>query len=387
MAGIKSILKKCLLSTLRLYCKTILRTGAKFQPQDVRRVLVYAYTGLGNIIMYMPTLRAIKKFLPQASFTLLHANDTGCQEVVSGSDLFDDYIVVKKNADWPTRLKCVRTIRRRKYDLVISEFHNVFPFMNLITILGGIRYRLGHVSSPGWKNNWDLIYNIPVQMKEKQHETERYLELACALGIEKKEVDKKPVIYTNSDDREFAKKFLASHGVNSRDRIVSVQPGTSPSHRWKQWNLAGYGELCDKIMKLPNTRVILHGSPNEADMVEEMADKMNEKPIIAAGKTSIMQAAAIIEESDLVICNDSGLMHVAVAVDTPVVAIYGPTDYTRTAPLGEKHTVIRKNFTCSPCFRLDGLEKVENCPYSYKCLNSISVEEVFESVTKKLMGG
>jgi len=381
--GIKVILKQFVKATLKFYL--LFKPNPPFERSKVKKVLVYAYTGLGNFILFTPTLRAIRKYLPQASFTLLYSNDTGCQEVVKGSSLFDKYIVVKRNADWWTKLKWIYRFRKDKYDLIISEFHNNNLFMVILTVLSGAKYRLGHVTSSGWDNPWDWIYNIPVKMKENQHERDRYLELAYALGISEQDVDKKPFIHIDANDRNFAKRFFASHGIDSRHKIVSIQLGTSPAMRWKQWGLDKYRKLCDEILKLPNTKVILLGSPDEVDMIEKVAAKVtNGRPIVAAGKTTVKQSTAIIEKSDLLICNDSGLMHVAVAVDTPVVAIYGPTDYTRTAPLGKKHTIIRKDLNCSPCFRLNGTKRVENCPYGYKCLKLITVEEVFEVVRKKL---
>lgn len=378
----KSILKYLVKIFLKFYW--VVKSNPRFEHSKVKKVLIYAYTGLGNFVLFTPTLRAIKGHLPQANFTLLHGNDTGCQEVVTGSDLFDKYVVVRRDADWWTKLKWIYKLHKRKYDLVISEFHNNNLFMVLLTILSGARYRLGHVTSPGWNNDWDWIYNLPVKMKKNQHERGRYLELAYALGIQKQKINKKPFICINSKDKDFDKKFLASYCINDRHKIVSVQFGTSPATQWKQWSLNKYRKLCDMILKLPNTKVIVHGSPNEVNMINSVAVKMNNRPVIAAGKTSVKQVAVIIKESDLLVCNDSGLMHIAVAVGTPVVAIYGPTDYTRTTPLGDKHTIIRKNLDCSPCFRLNGTEKVENCPYGYKCLNSISADEVFRVVTKKL---
>jgi len=367
---------------LRFHCRT--KYSVVFKPHKVDKVLVYAYTGLGNFIMYVPALRAMKKFIPQAKFTLLHENDTGCHEVVSGSNLFDKYIIVKINANWWIRFKWIYRIWKEKYNLIISEFHNVHLFIIILTVLSGAQYRLGHVSSPGWKNDWDFIYNIPVRMKNNQHEINRYIELVYALGVSKQTIDKRPFIQIDSYDINFAKKFISSHDVNSRDKIISIQLGTGPKARWKQWNLDKYRKLCDKLLDLPNIKVILLGSLNDVDMIESVSRRMKHNPILAAGKTTIKQAAAIIKESSLLISNDGGLMHVSVAVDTPVVAIFGPTDYSRTAPWGDKHTIIRKNLNCSPCLRIDGAEKVENCPHDYKCLNSITVDEVYEVVTKKL---
>ena len=109
-----------------------------------------------------------------------------------------------------------------------------------------------------------------------------------------------------------------------------------------------------------------------------------QKVINISGKTTIKQAAAIINMLDVLVCNDSGLMHVAVAVDTPVIALYGPTDYTRTAPLGKKHTIIRKKYDCSPCFKMEGRDTVLNCPFNYQCMNDIIVKEVLKAVKGKL---
>jgi len=387
MKFIKSSLKKFFFIFIRFYAKAK-NPKVVFNPQEVTEVLVYAYTGLGNFIMYTAALKAIKNFLPQARFVLLHGNDTGCHEVVTGSNLFDEYIVVKRDANWWTRIKWISRIRKRKFNLIISEFHNNNSFMALLTILSGAKYRLGHISSPDWQNCWDFIYNIPVKMKKNQHEVERCLELAYALGLQERDINKSSFIHIEETDRAFAKSFLTSNNINAKKKIISIQIGTSPTMRWKQWNLDKYKKLCDMILKLPNTKVILHGSPTEVYMINGVAAKMNNKPIIAAGKTTIKQAAALLEKSDILICNDSGLMHIAVAVDVPVIAIYGPTDYMRTAPLGEKHTIIRKDLNCSPCFNItfNKDKNALNCPNNHECLKSITVDEVFEIVAKKLRG-
>lgn len=380
----KSFIKKCLINLIRFYFCIAKISKIYFNPQKVKKVLVLAYTGLGNFILYTPALRSIKSIVPHAKFTLLHGDDFGCHEVLSGSDFFLKFIVIKKNVNWWTKIKWIYKVRKEKFDLVISEFHNNNFFLAFLSILSGARYRLGHVSSPGWKNDWDCIYNIPAKMKNNQHEIDRYLELAFALGVSEQAVDRSLFIQINSDDIKFARNFLASHGINSSDKIISVQVGTSPNDRWKQWNLDKYIKLCDKIMEVYNAKVILLGSSGEVDMIKSICNRMKQNPILAAGKTTIKQAAAIIKESTLLICNDSGLMHISVAVDTPVVAIYGPTDYKRTAPLGDKHTIIRKNLECSPCFKMEGAEKVENCPYGYNCLNSISEDKVFNEVIRKI---
>jgi len=153
--------------------------------------------------------------------------------------------------------------------------------------------------------------------------------------------------------------------------------------RWKQWPLERYRELIERILEERiEARVVLFGSPAEKEMIEELAGGLGSRVTVAAGQTTVKQVAALIEKCNMLVCNDSGLMHVAVAVGTPVVAIYGPTDIRRTAPLGAEHTVIRHELPCSPCFRLEGDEQIHLCPH-HDCLMTITTDEVFQAAANK----
>src|SRR5204862_179683 len=116
-------------------------------------------------------------------------------------------------------------------------------------------------------------------------------------------------------------------------------------------------------------------------MIQDMAQGLEGRISLAAGRTSVKQVAALIEQCDLLVCNDSGLMHMAQAVRTPVVAIYGPTDIRRTAPLGEHNVVIRHELPCSPCFKLEGEDLVHACPH-HDCLMTITPAEVFSAISR-----
>jgi heptosyltransferase-2 len=106
---------------------------------------------------------------------------------------------------------------------------------------------------------------------------------------------------------------------------------------------------------------------------------LESKITLAAGQTSVKEVAALIERCCSLICNDSGLMHIAVAVGTPVVAIYGPTDIRRTRPWGEANTIIRHDMPCSPCFKLEGEAQLRSCPH-HDCLMTITPDEVFNKI-------
>ena len=154
--------------------------------------------------------------------------------------------------------------------------------------------------------------------------------------------------------------------------------------RWKQWPIERYRDVISRVISArPDAQIILFGSASEEEMIREMIDGLVGNISLAAGRTSVKQAAALIERCDLLVCNDSGLMHAAVAVGTPVVAIYGPTDIRRTAPLGERHTVIRHELPCSPCFKLEGDDQVHACSH-HDCLMTITSGEVFDAIDLSL---
>lgn len=349
----------------------------KFKKQDVKNVLIAIYTGVGNFILFTPTLKALKLYLPRARFTLLYGGKTGFEQVVKGSNLIDDYILVKRESTFWDKLSTIVKIRKSEYDLVVNEFHASL-FIKTLTALSGAEYLVGHVSSPGIDISYDNIYNIPAKMRLNQHEIDRYIELIIPLGIKKTNIDKKTFFYISTTERKFANNFFKKYNLNSK-KVIGIQAGSNPAAYWKRWNKDKFSKIGDLILNLDNTEVILLGSPSEIEIVHHIEKNMKNTPINIAGKTSIKQVAAIINMIDLLICNDSGLMHIGVAVDTPVIAIYGPTDYTRTAPLGKKHTIIRKKYECSPCFKFKN-DKVLQCPFEYKCLADISVDEVYDNV-------
>ncbi len=381
-------------SLLKVYLSSLPRV--EFSPLKIERILVFAYHGLGNFIMYTPALKLLRQAYPNARIDLQVGNNTGCEEVLAGAGLFDNIYNLPYKAGarvWIDRLK---EIRATGYDLTINEFHSHSWPLAMTVALSGAKFRLGHITSPGWLqrfSRYSFVFNLPVSMREDEHEITRYLDLVSAIGAEKIAQDEvKPFIHLTDADRKFAQAFIELHDQTNRKsvnqinhqakKILGIQPGTSPTMRWKQWPLERYRQLLERLnIEQPEAQIILFGAPNEAEMIQKLAAGLGANISIAAGKTTIKQVAALIERCDLLVCNDSGLMHVAVAVDTPVVAIYGPTDFNRTAPLGKQHTVIRHAMPCSPCFKLEGDEQVHLCPH-HDCLMTIRADEVFYQVQK-----
>jgi lipopolysaccharide heptosyltransferase II len=385
MATVKQIIK----DRIRFFAEKALKIYLSFQPrvafkpEKIERILVFAYHGLGNFIMYTPALKLLRERYPNARIDLQVGNNTGNEEVLAGAELFDNIYNLQYSAGFRVWFKRFREIRATRYDITINEFHSHSWQLALTVAFSRAKFRIGHVTSPGWSekfSRYSFVFNVPVAMREDEHEIERYLDLVAAAGAKKLTASEaQTFIHLTETDRQFANEYLPSDKL-----IIGIQPGTSPTMRWKQWSLERYRELLVQLIgEQPEAQIVLFGAPNEVEMIQELAQGLENQVKIAAGKTTVKQVAALIERCAVLICNDSGLMHIAVAVGTPVIAIYGPTDFRRTAPLGEQHTMIRHALPCSPCFKLEGDVQVKACPH-HDCLNSISTEEVLHQLQSQL---
>ena len=389
MGLLKEIVRTPAESVLKVYLSSL--PSRELRHEDVRRILVFAYHGLGNFIMYTPALRELRARYPSARIDLQVGNDTGCEEVLEGSGLFDNIYNLRYSDGVLAWGRRAREIRETRYDMIINEFHSHSWRLALLVAASGSPWRVGHVTSPGWSHRFSrfsFVFNLPVSMREDEHEVERYLDLISAAGAARTSQSQlRPFIYLAEADRQFAQGFFNASGLQDAPIVIGVQPGTSATMRWKQWPLDRYRELIERILEdTIEARIVLFGSAGEKEMIEELARGLGPRVTVAAGKTTVKQVAALIEKCDMLICNDSGLMHVAVAVGTPVVAIYGPTDIRRTAPLGAEHTVIRHELPCSPCFRLEGDEQIHLCPH-HDCLMSITTDEVVQIVADRTERG
>jgi len=334
--------------------------------------------------MYTPALRSLRERYPNARIDLQVGNNTGCEEVLAGAGLFDNIYNLRYSAGVRAWIKRAIEIRKTEYDLTINEFHSHSWPLALLVAASCAPFRLGHVTSPGWSerfSRYGFVFNIPIRMREDEHEIERYLDLVAAACARKMKLSEaRTFIHLAEDDKEFARRFLQ---VGSRVRagtIIGVQPGTSLAMRWKQWPVERYRAVIERLLvEMRDSQIVLFGSPSEAEMIEEIAHGLGSRVFVAAGKTTVKQVAALIERCDMLVCNDSGLMHAAVAVGTPVVAVYGPTDIRRTAPLGAMHRVIRHELPCSPCFKLEGDDQVHLCPH-HDCLMTITPDEVYQVI-------
>jgi len=350
-------------------------------------LLIVKLSAVGDVIHTLPSLAALRKLCPEAHITWVIEE--------AASDLLMDHpyldrVIVSPRKMWGHDLKkgrigkvlqegasFIRELRERPYDLVI-DFHGLFKSAVIVLMSGGKR-KLGYDSMQELSG---LFYNEKIPEDMGKHALNRYLDFPRYLagGVELPDKDRNALtgrepefcIVVGEEHRNRVEKLLKINGIDRKERLVAV----SPVALWetKLWEDEKFARLCDRMMEELRARVVLTGNDGEA--LSRIASRMKGSPVNLGGKTTLRDLAYLFERSSVVITTDSGPMHLAAAVGTPVIALFGPTDPKRTGPYGQGHTVIRKELPCSPCF----LKKCE----SRECMREITVEEVFEAVRKKL---
>jgi len=375
-------------------------------------ILIVKLSAIGDVIHTLPSLAALRCLWPEADITWVVEE--------AAADLLQDHpalnrVIVSGRKRWLRELRqgmivqpfgemraFLAELRSRQYDLVV-DFHGLFKSAVIVFLSGGKR-KLGYASL---QEGSGLFYNEKITEAMEKHAVERYLDFVhyIARGDEKTCLSGTPEfgIAIGENEKRKVSELLAKKifGVpplppgNSENRMPALPQtvGTndenaalqhadrpfiavSPVAFWetKLWEDEKFALLGDRLWQELGITVVLTGG--DAKPLEKIMKLMKTKALNLGGQTSLRELAALYKRAKIVVTTDSGPMHLAAAVGTPTVALFGPTDPVRTGPYGPGHRVIRTGINCSPCFR-------KKCPQP-RCMTEISVEEVFNAVRRIL---
>ncbi|MFH1406869.1 MAG: lipopolysaccharide heptosyltransferase II [Candidatus Omnitrophota bacterium] len=344
------------------------------QQKKYTRILVIRLDRIGDILLSTPVLEALRSAYPQSYIAMMIAPHA--RPIVEGNPYINDFIIYDKEGPqwsfWNT-LKFALSLRKQKFDTAIILHPSCRS--HIIAFLAGIPKRIGYNKKFGFLLTHKLMDNKRLGLK---HESAYALDSLRVLGAGAKT---KPKLYfpIRQEDERTITKFLASMGVRATDSIVVVHPGASCSS--KKWLTERFAEVAEKLSCEYKVKIVIVSGDEDAPLCEEIERAMKTKAISLAGKTSLGELAALLKRSKLFISNDSGPVHVAVAVQTPVISIFGRKQPglgpRRWGPLGEKDIALHKDVGCAEC-------KAHNCTLQFKCLKAITVTEVLAAARKIL---
>ncbi|MDI6839381.1 MAG: glycosyltransferase family 9 protein [bacterium] len=328
-------------------------------PNEIKRILLIRIDRIGDVVLSTPALRALRERFPISHISILVSPKT--QDLLLQSPYVDEVIPYNGKIAITSLLHSKN--RRKKFNLAI-DLHLDYPLKTaLIAYLSGAKYRVGFNIA-----GKSIFLNIRVMPdKKEKHLVEHTLDLIRAVSgnISTEE----PELSIIPEAKQYVNNFLIHNNILNNDLLVGIHPGGYyPTQRWLPERFARVG---DKIIDEYKAKIILMGGPGEEEIVEEIASNMKHKPVIYV-REPLRNLVAIIDRCSLLICNNSGPLHIATAIGTPTVSTMGPTNPVRWWPWGDRNIVIRKHLPCNPCNK--------GVCNDHKCMELITVNEVMEAV-------
>ena len=332
------------------------------------RILLIRFGSLGDVVLTTPAIRAVRSALSDAYIAMLVGDRSA--DVISANPHLDETIVFRRDIKGLSEIRRVAALlRERDFDVSI-DMQRKFR-SSLLAYLSGAALRIGYHRPRGF------LCNAKVRDRENKHAVDQNLDLLRPLGIgNHTEADREPEMFLSQEDRDYADRMFQSRGLASRSPIIGIFPGAGWRHRcWPAERFAAIGDLA---AEKSNARVVIFGGPGEADIVDDVAQKMRTCAVLMKGRMTLRELGAMIEKCDVFLSNDTGPMHISTAVKTTTIALFGPGNHVKFQPIGEKHALIRKDVPCSPCKQF-----THKCKDNI-CMKLITVDEVWEAVRKRL---
>ncbi len=342
---------------------------AQSPPQN--RILIIKPSSLGDIVHALPVLAGLRQTHPSAHIAWLVGNSFAA--LLDGHPMLDEIIrfdrarygkMFRDPRILREFLEFVRDLRRRRFDLVVDLQGLIRS--GFLAYASGAKRRIGFAGAR--EAAW-IFYSERVRCPDSAiHAVDKNLCVARALELD-------------VDPPQFPLGIRADQTIAARARLTAAAGGpldsftaVLPAARWetKQWRTERIAELIDRIHDVGLPRCVLLGAPADRATADKIIADCKSDPIDLVGKTDLRELTAMIDLADRVVCHDSGPMHIAAALNKPIVAIFGPTDPQRTGPYGGDARIVATPIDCSPCFR-------RKC-WHHSCMEQLEVKTVLDQV-------
>lgn len=341
----------------------------------INRILVRGTRWIGDAVMTVPALRALRRIFPHAHITL--SAGAWAEGLFLGAD-FIDQLTVAETGEAPGRLQTVwheaRDWRAGDYDLILL-FQNSFASA-LTARLSGTPRRAGYATDgrafllteafplPSWKSErHEIFYYLNIVAEVERRFTGRIFHASCT---------PEATLDVSPQRRDAARDLLRRREVDLADAtarpLVVLCPGSTNS-RAKRWHAESYAALADRLIEDSKATVLIIGSLAEREVCQQVGALMQHHAVILAGETTLAETIAVISLASLVVSNDTGPAHISGALMRPTLVIFGPTNPITTSPFSPTAEVIREPPLCAPCMLRD-------CPIDHRCMTRITPDRV-----------
>jgi len=359
-------------------------------PESIERIVVLCFPGLGDTILFSPCITPIRSHFRNAEITIVTMFKSSAQVLEKNPEVdrvfYQDFL----NAPISASLRYFANLRKQKYDLSILPFPSYRREYNIASYLVGAKYRAAHRFPTGYISQLTFLNNITVPVERSVHNAQNNLNLLSALGMNITDhKNYRLEVTVDANDLKDADSTLESLNISHDDMIIGIHPGSFGRAKEKRWSEENFAGLCELLDKKFGAKILMFIGPEEVDLADKITTLCNVKLYPVVNKP-IRTVYALLKLCKLLICDDSGLMHLGAAANTKIVAIFGPTDNRILFPWGPEHRIVRSGIECSPCYYYDQVRS-KNSPLilctnsdKFACIKSIALNNVMDSVNDLL---
>lgn len=344
------------------------------------KILVNALSGIGDALMFTPSLLKLKEDFPDSQIDIL--------VMYKGvKDIFEKLPEVNQIYYWDflNRKKFASLLfvigLRKKYDISINVYPSNRKEYNLISSLIGAKIRASIKYLRKDFSNLGFLNNIRLTENDDLHNVQENILLCEKItGVKSSEIAPLQIKFSNKE-MQYAEKFLKENGIQENKIVIGFHPGCSTlkNHDKRRWATEKFSSLARLLIANHNAEILIFGGPEEKYLKEEILKGTNSTSVKAVETTTLLETAAIMKRCNIFITNDSSLMHVASALQLNVVAVIGPTNVNYIHPWKTKHKIASLNLECSPCFYYS--PKPLTCSRNdvkFKCIKELTADMVYE---------
>jgi len=342
------------------------RISTRYSLEKAKNILIRGTNWIGDAVMTIPAVIAIRNSFPESTISVLAkpwvAEIYRLCPAVNEIILFHD---PGSHSGIQGKIRLAGELRTKRFDAAIL-LQNAIEAA-IITCLAGIPIRAGYNSDA---RGFLLTHSVQrTETIKEVHQINYYMEMVKSLGCMLAE--KSVCLQPDSASASISGDILRQHGIREGKIIIGVAPGATYGPA-KKWFPERFAAVADRLIDEFSAQVVLLGSGDDRKNAEQVEQTSRHPLFNLSGHTNLKEAIAVIARCNLFISNDSGLMHVAGALDVPLVAIFGSTNPATTSPVGNKSIVVCKNVPCSPCLK-------EVFPTDFRCMDMISIDDVYET--------
>lgn len=320
------------------------------KPESVKKILVISLSNIGDCILTFPVIDILKRDFPEASLSIVVGQKPAT--LFAGNPHIQKVFIFHKSDSPFQKMKWVLSLRKEKFDLIV-DLRNTAIAVFLW---------------PARSTPWTSVKNDNIHMRQKHlNRLKDVFDYAAPSPT-------RFAIHITDEHRSAVQKLLGPQ-ISPADRLIVVAPGAA--NHLKQWTINGFAEVSDHLIEEGRGKIVFVGDGHDKATVAQVLKGMSQSALDLSGELSLLELAALLQRASLLLANDSGAMHLSSYLNTPIVAIFGPTDSKLYGPWSTKNFLVQSDTLCVAC------QNKKNEP-GHTCLEKIPAESVLKAARQAL---